>query len=60
MVSSRWRYFCATLAVFPAAVFGAGGSSYAGDSCNSGNLLATSGGTYTVTTCNARVLARCG
>ena len=32
----------------------------AGDSCGSVNRLATSGGTYTVTNCNDRVLARCG
>ena len=32
---------------------------YAGDSCSSG-MLATSGGTYTVTSCTSRVLARCG
>ena len=32
----------------------------AGDSCWSGNFLATSGGTYTVTGCNYRVLIRCG
>ena len=31
----------------------------AGDSCGS-NSLATSGGTYTVTNCYSRVLARCG
>ena len=32
----------------------------AGDSCGSGNYLATSGGTYTVLSCQSRGLARCG
>ena len=37
----------------------ANGGSIAGDRCGS-DRLATSGGTYTVTDCERRVLARCG
>ena len=40
--------------------YSANGGAGAGDSCLSGNRLATSGGTYTVTVCRLRVLARCG
>eukprot|EP01045_Picozoa_sp_COSAG04_P010260 COSAG04_NODE_623_length_11808_cov_2.965838_3_plen_154_part_00 len=55
----RWSTACAVLA--DGTSWQCGGNDNPGDSCISGiNRLATSGGTYTVTGCNYRVLARCG
>ena len=58
-----WSTFCAVLAdgtAWGSTNAGAYGHGYtAGGSCNS-DRLATSGGTYTVTSCHQRVLARCG
>ena len=54
-----WSTNCPVLADGTARTSANWGSS-AGDSCGSNSYLATSGGTYTVTDCNKRVLARCG
>ncbi len=55
-----WGTGCAVLADGTAWITPAySDGSYAGNSCSSGEL-ATSGGTYTVVSCNLRVLARCG
>ena len=61
VVAHGWGTICAALADGTAWAAGNGqAAAYTpGDSCG-GGWLATSGGTYTVTRCNARVLARCG
>ena len=55
-----WSTSCAVTAD-GAAWYSASQRSYAGDRCGSGNFLASSGGSHTVTDCYARrrVLARC-
>ena len=52
-----WSTLCPVLADGTGWQSGSNGNP--GDSCVS-DYLATSGGTYTVTGCNTRVLARCG
>ena len=52
-----WGTFCAVLA--DGTAWESGNSMAPGVHCGS-DRLATSGGTYTVTACNLRVLARCG
>ena len=52
-----WSTGCAVLA--DGTAWASANAGYAGNSCTSGRL-ATSGGTYTVTGCHRRVLARCG
>ena len=53
-----WSTACVVLA--DGTPWRSGALSNSGDSCGSHNGLATSGGTYTVTYCSQRVLARCG
>ena len=53
-----WSTACAVLA--DGTTWNTPNNGNAGASCISGNFLATSGGTYTVTSCPRRVLARCG
>ena len=62
VAAHRWSTACAVLAD-GTAWWSANSPSWGdtpGESCVSGNYLATSGGTYTVTSCYNRVLARCG
>ena len=59
VVAHGWSTDCVVLA--DGTGWASGNSGYgAGDDCGWGNVLATSGGTYTVTRCYFRVLARCG
>ena len=62
VAAHTWSTYCAVLADGSSWYSANRGSP--GDSCNwpnaDSNMLATSGGTYTVTGCRRRVLARCG
>ena len=59
VAAHRWSTSCPVLAD-GTSWNSANGGSRAGDGCGAGNRLATCGGTYTVTGCRFRVLARCG